>query len=317
MKRRDMKGTKQRWLLLLIFAVGLGCASVSWAVQANTSVPMVPVSVIVSVEAKHGTEVPTIYKEDVRVFHDHNRFPVVDWVPYEGDHAGLELFLLIDDSSSSDLGLQLDDLRKFINGQPATTSIAVGYIRNGGVDIIQNFTQDRSLTAKALRLPMGAGGESSPYTAISDLVQRWPESARRREIFLVSSGIDALQPGPNDSYLDEAIERAQRTGIQVYSIYATRAGHLGHTLWRSNWGQNNLSRLADETGGEAYFQALQMPISYGPYLDAFADRLKHQFRLTFLAKARKDAGLQKIRLDTEVPNAELVTSDSVYVPAAK
>ena len=64
-------------------------------------------------------------------------------------------------------------------------------------------------------------------------------------------------------------------GFRLYSFYADRAGHLGHTFWRSSWGQNNLSRLADETGAEAYFQVMQMPISYGPYLDGFAERLKH------------------------------------------
>jgi hypothetical protein len=186
------------------------------------------------------------------------------------------------------------------------------------VDILQNLSNDHALAAKALRLPLGsAGGVASPYLAITDLIKRWPQSSNRREIFMVSSGIDALQPGPGNSYLDEAIEHAQRAGIQIYSIYAARSGHFGHTFWRSQWGQNNLSRLADETGGEAYFQVLETPIAFAPYLDQFADRLKHQFRLTFLAKPKKESGYQKIRLETEVPNAELVAAERVYVPAAR
>ncbi len=56
---------------------------------------------------------------------------------------------------------------------------------------------------------------ASPYLAITDLIGRWPQNANRHEIFLVSSGIDALQPRPNDSYLEEATERAQRAGVQV------------------------------------------------------------------------------------------------------
>lgn len=306
-----------RWFTLLVLPIGLACTSVSWAFQASTSVPMVPVSVVVSVEAKHGKEVPTIYKEDVRVFHDKDRLRVIDWVPCEGDQAGLELFIVVDDSSSTDVGLQLDDLRKFINEQPATTTLAVGYIRNGIVDIRQNFTRDHALAAKALRLPLGSGaGMASPYLAITDLIGRWPESKNRKEILMVSSGIDALQPGSSNSYLDETIERAQRAGVQVYSIYASRTGHFGHTFWRLNWGQNNLSRLADETGAEFYVQALEMPIAYAPYLDEFAGRLKHQFWLTFLAKPGKEAGFQHIRLETEVPNAELIAAQSVYVTAA-
>jgi hypothetical protein len=301
-------------IALSVLVIGLSCTSIAWLFQAGTSVATVPVSLIVSVEAKHGKEVPMVYKEDVRVQHDHDRFPVVDWVPFQGDQAGLELFLLIDDSSTTDVGMQLGDLRKFISGQPPTTAIAVGYIRNGGVQVAHNFTSDHSLAAKALRMPMGyAGAMASPYTAITDLIHNWPESSNRREIFMVSSGIDALQPGSNNSYLDEAIERAQRAGIQVYSIYANAAGHLGHTFWRFNWGQNDLSRLADETGAEAYFQGLEMPISYGPYLDEFASRLQHQYRLTFLARPGKESGFQKIRMETEVTNAELVAAHEVYV----
>jgi hypothetical protein len=273
---------------------------------------------IVSVEAKHAKEVPTIYKEDVLVFHSHDRLPVVEWIPCQADQVGIELFLLIDDSNSTELGLQLEDLSKFINGQPATTRVGVGYIRNGNVDVRQNLTNDHRLAAKALRLPLGSGGvAASPYTAITDLIHRWPQSASCREIFLVSSGIDDLQPGLIDSYLDQAIERAQKTGIQVYSIYASRAGHFGHTFWRFNTGQNHLSRLADESGAEAYFQGLEMPISYDPYLTDFGDRLKHQFRLTFKIKLEKKPGFQKVRLETEVPNAELVGADRVYVAVGK
>jgi hypothetical protein len=47
----------------------------------------------------------------------------------------LDVFIMIDDSSTSNLGLQFDDLRAFIIAQLATTSIGVGYARNGVVQI--------------------------------------------------------------------------------------------------------------------------------------------------------------------------------------
>lgn len=304
--------------LVVLLAAAARPQTTDGAWSQSVTAATVPVSIVVSVEAKHGKDIPTIYHEDVRAFHDQGRLQVTEWIPLQGEQAGLELFLLIDDSTDTSIGLQFDDLRKFISGQPATTAIAVGYIRNGTVSTAQNFTKDHSLAAKALRLPLGsAGGMASPYLAITEVIDRWPESTNRHEVFMVSSGIDALEPGPSNSYLDQAIGRAQRAGVQVYSIYASRTGHFGHSLWRFNWGQNNLSRLADETGAEAYFQGLEMPISFAPYLNEFAERLKHQYRLTLLARPREKSGLQRIRLETEVPNAELVTADSIYVPAAK
>lgn len=305
-----MKNAKILWLTILALCV-TGTTSISWS-QAT-----VPISITVSVEAKHGKEVPTVYKEDVRVLHNHDRLQVTEWVPCQGEQAGLELFVLMDDATDPDIGLQLDDLKKFMEAQPATTAIGVGYARNGTVQITQNLTKDHAQAAKALRLPLGLGAETSPYLSVTDLIKGWPQSANRREILMISSGIDFLQGGPDDTYLQEAIDQAQRAAIQVYAIYGPAPGHLGHSFFRTTWGQNNLSRLSEETGGEFYIQGLRPPIAFAPYLAEFADRLNHQYKLTFLAKASNKAGYQHIRLETEVTNAELVTQDNVYVPAAK
>ena len=94
------------------------------AAQEAASSSGVPVHMVVTVEARHGTNVPVINREDVMVYQGHDRDKVTDWVPLQGDHAGLELFVLIDDASNTSLGSQLEDLRQFINAQPATTKIA-------------------------------------------------------------------------------------------------------------------------------------------------------------------------------------------------
>jgi hypothetical protein len=246
-----------------------------------------------------------------------DRDRVTEWVPLEGKLAGLELFVLVDEAADTRIAAQFDELRRFMLGQPDSTAIGVAYIRNGTVDIVQELTKDHSQAGKALRLPLGSTAAASPYLSVTELIKRWPESAARREVLMISDGVDPLQGGPADSYLQEAVERAQRAGVQVYSIYATGAGHIGHTYWRRNWGQSNMSQLADETGGEAYFQGFQTPVAYAPFLEEFASRLKHQYRLTFLAKPEPHAGYQHVTVETEVPNAELVAADRVYVPAAE
>lgn len=281
--------------------------------QTGASERTVPASIIVSVEARHGKEVPTIYREDVRVFQEHERVRVADWVPLREDQAGLDLFLVIDDATDPGIGVQFDDLKKFIHEQPLTTRIAIGYMHFGYVEVKQQFTTDHARAAKALRLPMASGSVSSPYLALTDLIEHWPDSLNRRVIFMISSGTDALQPGPNNMYLDETVEKAQRAAIQIYSIYAASAGRFGGSLSEYGWGQNNLLQVADETGGEAYFQGLRTPLSFGPYLDEFADRLNHQFKLTILAVASR-SGLRKVRVETEVPNTKLSVAERIYIP---
>jgi hypothetical protein len=279
----------------------------------------VEVHVIVTVEARHGAEVPAVSREDVMVSEGHDRDPVTQWTPAQGDHAALELFLLIDDSSNITLGTQLDDLRKFINGQPASAKIGVGYMQNGMARIVQELTADHEQAAASLRLPIGRdSGEASPYFSLGDLIKRWPASAARREVLMVSNGID-LYYGQNDlqdPYLTAAIEEAQRAGIVVSAIYTPAAGHVGHSFWLNYWGQLYLAQLAQKTGGESYSIGLAgAPVSFVPFLEDVTQRLNHQYLLTFLAKSPKKSGFQRVKIKTEVPNADLVAPEEVWVPA--
>jgi len=313
-----MKQLHLMWLPILGILFGTSSVSNSLTAQQPPS-DTVPVRLVVSVEAKHGKEIPVVNnKEDVRVMEGHDRLRVTDWIPYQASQADLELLVLIDEATGETVASQFDDLRRFMSAQPTTTAIAVGYLEYGTVRIVQNFTKDHDAAGKALRIPLGAAaGGTSPYLSITDAIKRWPETKARHSIFLISDGIDPLQPGITDTYLDQAIETAERTGTQIYSIYASRAGHFGHSFWRINQGQNNLSQLTDKTGGESYFQGLDTPISFAPFLDMFAERLNHQYLLTFQIKPDKKPSYRHVRLETEVPNAEFVTADRVYVPASK
>ena len=53
--------------------------------------------------------------------------------------------------------------------------------------------------------------------------------------------------------------------------------------------------------------------SFQPYLKDLTERISHQFLLTFEAQPGKKSGFERIKLSTEVPNAELVTQRQVYV----
>jgi hypothetical protein len=300
-------------VLLGVTALAVGLSSVL-AQEASSTGP--PVHMVVTVEPRHGSNVPVINREDVMVYQGRDRAKVTDWLALQGEHAGLQLFILIDDSANTSLGSQLEDIRQFINAQPATTAIGVAYMRNGIADVLQNPTNDHAQAAKALRLPFGdPGASASPYFSVTDLIKRWPETPVRREILMVSDGIDRYWgSGPSDPYVDSTIEDAQRAGVIIFSIYMPGGGHFGHSFWRINWGQNYLSQISDETGGESYYLGFGAPVSFAPYLDDLTHRLTRQYLLTFIAKPEKKAGFQQVKLRTEVPNAELVAADRVYVP---
>jgi len=127
-------------LLLYLGVLGLiGCAYVARALAQQTpSAGGVPSHIVVTVEPKRGNEASTIRQEDVMVFEGQDRDTVTGWTPLKGDRAGLELFVQIDDELSTTVGNQLDDIRKFINEQPASTKVGVAYMQNGIARVLQN-----------------------------------------------------------------------------------------------------------------------------------------------------------------------------------
>lgn len=276
---------------------------------------------VVTVEAHHGANVPVIHRDDVMVYEGKTRDTVTDWVPAEGYHAALELFILLDDGSGSSLGSQLEDIRQFIAGQPASAKIGVAYMQNGIGRVEQNLTTDHAAAAKALRLPIGQpGANASPYFSLTDLIKRWPESNTRREVLMVSDGIDRFYGSGDlqDPYLQTAIEDAQKAGIVVFTLYNPGVGHFGHSHWQTYWGQLYLAELSDRTGAEAYYYGFNGPaVAFAPYLDDLSHRLTHQYLLTFIPKPQKKAGLQRVKLTTEVQGVDLVSAGEVFVPASQ
>ncbi len=308
----------QMSIRFVVFALlgGFSATGIASAQQAP-SAGGVPAHIVVTAEPKHGSNVPVIKKDDVMVYEGHDRDTVTDWIPLQGDRAGLELFILIDDESGISLGTQLEELKQFINSQPATTKVGVAYMQNGIARISQNPTSDHAQAAKALRLPMGmAGADASPYFSLSDLVKRWPETNERREVLMVSDGIDRYYGAGDiqDPYLEAAIDEADKAGIIVSAIYTPGAGHFAHSYWQSYWGQIYLSELAEKTGGEAYYIGFTgAPVSFTPYLEQLNRRLQNQYLLEFLAKPPKKAGWAQIRIRTEVPDVDLISARRVWV----
>ncbi len=271
---------------------------------------------VVTVEAQHGKNVPDVSQQDVQAYHGKERLKVTGWTPLRDDRGALQLMLLIDDDANSDISLQFGEIKSFITALPANAEIGIEYMRNGTAQVAQALTADHAAAVKKLRLPMGPySGAASPYMSLEDVIKKWPAANARREVLMISSGIDPYYPvGPENPYLQAAIAEAQKAGIVVHSIYYGAGGHLGHSYARSNWGQNFLSLLGDQTGGEAYWQGFINPVSFQPYLTDLAARLNHQYMVTFLEKPGKKSELQPVKLRTEVQGAELVSADRAWVP---
>jgi hypothetical protein len=193
--------------------------------------------------------------------------------PARAKAANLDLVILVDDALQSDVSLQLADVKDFVRELPATMRVAVAYNSHGVAVMQQEFTTDHERAAAALRMPRGSVEDASGlYDSLLDLHKRWPATGNRRAVLLISSGLDLLR-GASESQasrnldLQRAINRYDREGIVVYTIFASNAAPLARNSFLVLNGQGCLVRLAQETGGESYFQGSQTPISFRPFLD--------------------------------------------------
>jgi hypothetical protein len=310
--------------------ISMFCAAVTIAAATMTAAPSnaqekgataVPVTMTVTASVPSDKRMPDLSQEDIAVTQGKQRLNVTEWVPAQGDYAGLELFILIDDSSNPGLGIHLDELKTFINAQPSTTLIGVGYMRNATVQVVQNLTTDHTAAANSLRLPLGsAGAYGSPYLSVVDLMKRWPATQNRREVLMVTDGIDRARRamGRHGLYtnpdVDSANQVAMRTGTIIHTIYAPGVGRLGRNYWEATNGQMGIAKLSDVTGGESFFLGLQQPVSFAPYLDQLQKILNNQYLLSFSAQPGKKAQLQNVSINTEVAGVDLSSADAVLVP---
>ena len=259
-------------------------------------------------------EAPPIAKDDVQLFQGKERKQIADWK--KGDE--LYLAILIDSAIDQTSGGQWDYLKEFISAQPANTFIALGYLQNNTTLVAQDFTQNKELVNKALRIPIGTAAlGSSPYLSIIDMLKRWPNTGPRRSIVVITSGIDYFRgPGSGPIYpdTDPLIQRAERQNTNIWSIYYPSAGHRGRAFFLVNTAQINIDKVSEDTGAESYFLGYGTPVSIKPYLDEISTHLNNQYLLTFAGAGGSKGKFQSIKVKTELPDVEFMAPSAIFLP---
>lgn len=226
--------------------------------------------------------------------------------------APLSLAILIQDDLESSFNLQIDDIRDFIRKLPKGSRVMVGYLRTGGVQIRQRFTEDLDRAANSLRIIASSASVAprNPYDGLIDALNRFDAlPAGRRAVLVFSDGLDAsngLQESspPLSNDLDRAILRAQRRSVAVFSIYSPATlTEQGDSRLILN-GQGSLQKLADETGGRAFFQGSIAPINLDPFFTDLFRLLNRQFLLSYLS-THMDRGYHRVEVLSTNPEVKI------------
>jgi hypothetical protein len=305
-------------IFAVLFLVGVAVFPISSSLaRQNTSGSTVPITTVVTVLGHDFSAPPAIAKEEITVYSGKNRQDVTSWIPAQGDKAGLQLAILIDNSDSTvGLGSHLTELERFIKSQPGSTQVGVFYASNGTVETASEFSADHDAVAEKLRLPLGRSGGASPsvYNSIQDLVSHWPANDMRHEVLMIASGVDHLDPSADSPYVASALKSVQTAGVVVHTIYSGGTGLAGASF-RLDIAQGNLTRLAQETGGQPFFQGLETPVDFSPLLRQLDTVLKNQYWLTFATprSEKKNGEMREIQVRTEQRKVKLHHAKQVFV----
>ena len=197
----------------------------------------------------------------------------------------LNLAILIQDDLISQVGNELHATRDFINSLPAGSRVMVGYITSGSLQVRQPFTTDLDKAARSLRIPIASTAASSfnPYVEVIEALRRFDANWKGKSaVLLVSDGLDTSRgfdssAAGNTLDLRRAIDKANARDISVFAFYAPSVGLTSRSLTAASYGQSSLNRLANETGGKAFFQGTTGFVSFDPYFRRLREALNEQY----------------------------------------
>ncbi|MBC7931746.1 MAG: hypothetical protein H7Z38_14395 [Rubrivivax sp.] len=195
----------------------------------------------------------------------------------------LNLAVLIQDDLVSRVGNELRETAEFIRTLPNGSRVMVGYIRSGSLQVRQSFTTDLESASRALRIPAGTTSVSpfNPYTQVRDAIRLFPsDGSNRNAVLLVSDGLDTSRGFDFASSVDSvdlnrAAREAKNNNVAVYSFYAPTAGLTSWNRQAVSFGQGALNRIADETGGKAFFQGTSF-VTFNAYFNRLTRTLNEE-----------------------------------------
>jgi Ca-activated chloride channel homolog len=249
------------------------------------------VNVVFTVTDRHGRYVKNLAKADFSVLDDSKPVEQIRSFHSETD-LPLQVGLMVDASNSvrDRFKFEQESAIEFLN-QTVRPRYDKAFVV--GFDVTPEVTQDFTDNTEALSRGVRAlrpGGGTAMYDALyfacrDKLLKEQQSGAVRRAIILLSDGDDNMSHVTRE----EAIEMAQRAGVIVYSISTNITGGT------RRGGDKVLERIADATGGRAFF-----PFQLNDVANAFVeiqDELRSQYALSYNpANLRNDGRYHTIEI---------------------
>jgi hypothetical protein len=197
----------------------------------------------------------------------------------------LNLSILIQDDLVSHVANELEITREFIRSLPAGSSVMIGYIRSGSLQVRQPFTSDLGKAVDALRIPVSSLSASpfNPYVEVLEALRVFNSRQKNPNVLLlISDGLDVSRGFDPASVLhsidlERAIKEAKRRKVAIFSFFAPSVGLTSRGFLAASYGQSSLNRLSKETGGEAFFQGTTDFVTFDSHFERLVEALNQKY----------------------------------------
>ncbi len=265
------------------------------------------VRVVFTVTDRHGHYIKDLTKDSFRVLDD--RKPAEMRSFRSETDLPLQVGLLVDASNSvrDRFKFEQEAAVEFLNSiiRPRyDKAFVVGF--DATPEVTQDFTDNTENLSTGVRM-LRAGGGTAMYDALyfacrDKLLKQEQTGPVRHAIILLSDGEDNLSHVTRE----EAIEMAQRADAIVYTISTNISGMKGT-------GDKVLERIADATGGRAFFPFQMRDVS-----DAFLsiqEELRSQYAVAYKpADFVADGRFRSIQILAQDKNLKVRTRKGYYAP---
>jgi VWFA-related protein len=278
----------------------------------HVDVPLVTVPVMVT--TKEGQFIPSLQKDNFRIFEDGNAQTISD---FKVEDAPITAVMLVEFASTNYWLLQDTLQASYIFASTLKKNDWVAVISyDMKPDIVVDFTQDKNAVMAGLNtLRMPGFAETNLFDALYDTLDRLDRVEGHKYVILISTGLDTFSKINYDQILKKvktthdvtiipvSIGWIMREYCETHGCTGMSHGMASMGMSSIDWYQadNELGTFAKLTGGRFY-----QPRFEGDYVDAFKDisqDIRHQYTIAYHPTNTKlDGTYRKLKVEVVAPN---------------
>jgi len=282
---------------LLISVMGVAAQDSSYTLRVDVSM----ISVDVAVFDAAGIPVSNLSKEDFEIYEDGRPQQLKSFASLDSPY---NVLLVIDQSGSmySQVRFVSEAVNRFFSNLRTQDQIALASF-NSQVHSLMKWRSVRSGSKQVINL--GAGGNTDFYGALEWAAKELGKVSGRKAVIIFTDGEDyrIYDPKPDAVAFRRALDRVRRTRVPFHFVGLGADPNLGGA---------HLTRIAQETGGHAYFPKTIEEVV--PLYDQISRELGISYTLGYVSnRPARDGSLRNIRVTVRNKDYRVSQSRTTYV----